>query len=77
MGDLQLLWDRICWPTPASAWTSQTSAYDVQTAVHETRILGYILRNAGSAAYNSGANDRRIPHLRLPTTAGRGTSGKT
>lgn len=77
LGDLTLLWDRICWPTPASAWTSQTTAYDVQTAVHETRILGYIERNAGASAYHSGTDDRRVAHLRLPSSSGRGTSGKT
>ena len=71
------LWDRICWPTPAAAWNLQTTAYDVQTAVEETRIIGYITRNAGSTAYNSGSNDRRVPHLRVPTTLGRGVSGKT
>lgn len=75
--DTTRLWERYCWPTPAAAWTAQTTAYDVQTAVHETRILGYIDRNAGPSAYHSGANDRRVPHLRLPATAGRGTSGKT
>jgi hypothetical protein len=26
IGDLTLLWDRICWPTPANAWTAQTTA---------------------------------------------------
>jgi Siphovirus ReqiPepy6 Gp37-like protein len=76
-GDLVHLWDRYCWPTPAAAWNAQTTAYDVQTAVHETRIIGYITRNAGSTAYNSGANDRRVPHIRIPTTLGRGVSGKT
>lgn len=75
--DTTRLWERICWPTPANAWTSQTSAYDVQTAAAETRLLGYITRNAGSSAYHSGADDRRIPQLRVPTTAGRGASSKT
>jgi hypothetical protein len=75
--DTVRLWERICWPTPAAAWTAQTTAYDVQTAVHETRILGYITRNAGSSAYNSGTFDRRIPNLSVPASSGRGTSAKT
>lgn len=79
--DLSRLWRRFCWPTPAAAWSAQTAAYDVQTAVHEARILGYIGRNAGSSAYNGTAGgvtvDRRIANLRLPTSTGRGVSGKT
>jgi hypothetical protein len=79
--DTVVLWDRYCWPTPANHWTAQTSPYDVQTAVNETRILGFIARNAGSSAYNGTAGgvtiDRRVPHLRIPSSGGRGTSGKT
>lgn len=71
------LWDRFSWPTPANAWNNQTSAYDVQTAVEETRIIDYIDRNAGGLAYNSGTFDRRVPNLILPTSLGRGVSGKT
>jgi hypothetical protein len=76
-GDLQVLWDRICWPTPTAAWTAQTTAYDTQTAVHETRILGYITRNAGSTAFTGGGVDRRVTGLRIPSSQDRGTSGTT
>jgi len=77
IGDLTLLWDRFCWPTPANAWTNQTSSYDTQTAVNETRILGYITRNAGSTAYNGGGVDRRVSGLRVPASLGRGSSAVT
>lgn len=71
------LWDRFCWPTPTVSWGGQTTAYDIQSAVHETRIIGYITRNAGAPAYTSGGFNREIPHIRIPTTLGRGTIGQT
>jgi hypothetical protein len=75
--DLVHFWDRLCWPSPSFAWSLQTTAYDVQTAVHEDRIIGYATRNAGSIAFVDFSNDRRIPHIRFPTSLGRGTSDQT
>lgn len=71
------LWEHFCWPTPAAAFTAQTTAHDVQTDSVEDRILGFINRNVGGAAYHSGTNDRRIPFLRIPASEDRGATGKT
>lgn len=75
--DLLRIWDKHIYPTPANVWTNQTTGYDTQTSVQETKLLGYITRNAGSTAYHVGADDRRVPHLRVPTSLGRGTSSQT
>jgi hypothetical protein len=73
-GDLAKLGWRICWPTPANAWTAQNvDAYDHRTAVAETRALQYINFNAGPSA----RTERRIPKLRVLASGGRGPSGKT
>lgn len=73
-GDLVKLWWRICWPTPASAWTSQNvDAYDNRTASAETRALQYINFNAGPGAQTA----RRTPRLRVLTSGNRGPSAKT
>lgn len=73
-GDLAKLGWRICWPTPANAWTAQNvDAYDARTAVAETRALQYINFNAGPSA----RTERRIPKLRVLTSGGRGPSAKT
>lgn len=70
-------WDRFCWPDPSVAWNAQGTGYDVQTNVQEDRIIGYATRNAGSIAFHSGTDDRRVPDIRFPSSAGRGVSGKT
>lgn len=73
-GDLAKLGWRICWPTPANAWTVQNvDAYDNRTAVAETRALQYINYNAGPLAQVA----RRIPKLRVLASGGRGPSAKT
>ena len=77
-GDLTVLWERICWPQPTSAWTAQNvDAYDTETASSETRILGYINRNAGAAAFTDGTVNRPVAGLRLPGDFNRGASATT
>jgi Siphovirus ReqiPepy6 Gp37-like protein len=75
VSDLQRLWDRITYPDPTASWEAQSLAtHDVQTGTQEARIIAYVRRNAGDQALNTGSEQRRIPSLRVPTSAGRGTS---
>lgn len=80
--DLACLWRRIVWPSPGAAWAtgSQTSAFDTQVTAAETKLLHYIDYNAGPNAFHATtptAIDRRVAHLRLPATLGRGPTGAT
>jgi hypothetical protein len=70
VSDLALLADRIVYPNPAQAITAQTVDYWTGTGPRETLILDLIDGNAGPGALSA----RRVPRLRLPTTAGRGGS---
>lgn len=74
-GDLVRLWWRLCWPTPASAWSAsgQTDAYDSFTGTSEARLLHLVNLNAGPGA----RTERRFPSLRMPTNLNRGVTART
>lgn len=66
--DMEILNDRILYPSPANPITSQSTAYDNRSGAAETVLLGYVNANIGAGAYS----DRRLSLLRLPTDQGRG-----
>jgi hypothetical protein len=67
-GDLEILNDRILYPSPANPITSQSTAYDNRSGAAETVLLGYVNANIGPGAYAA----RRVSSLRLPADQGRG-----
>ena len=52
-GDLARLWDRVCYASPGLAWENQINANDKVTGKTEDRILSFVNRNAGPAAWHS------------------------
>jgi len=69
-GDLEILNDRILYPSPGSPISSQSTAYDNRSGAAETVLLGYVNANIGPGALAA----RQVPALRLPTDLARGGS---